>query len=156
MKRRCDHGQHTHFLNAPLGMIEDQTEIILPPIPKAMSLEQLYALIERLKQDKLLMEKLRSARNIDEAESIAKDAGFKVRKADWLKYQAQQTLELSPEELESISGGGRARYVASQGIRGYCALEKAVNHGGLKGWAKQKGDPSKPTTDASTSETPIK
>jgi predicted ribosomally synthesized peptide with nif11-like leader len=115
-----------------------------------MSLEQLGALVERLKQDKMLMAKLKSARNIDDAEAIAKEAGFKVRKADWLKYQAQQTLELSPQELESVSGGGRARYVASQGIRGYCALEKAVHHGGLKEWAKQRRDASESTRGNST------
>jgi bacteriocin-like protein len=28
-----------------------------------------------------------------------------VSKADWLKHQAKQTLELSDEELETVSGG---------------------------------------------------
>jgi lactobin A/cerein 7B family class IIb bacteriocin len=36
---------------------------------------------------------------------IAKNAGFDVSKADWLRYQANQTLELSDEELEGVSGG---------------------------------------------------
>jgi len=37
--------------------------------------------------------------------AIAKDAGFDVSKAVWLKFQAQQTIELSDEELLSIAGG---------------------------------------------------
>ncbi len=36
---------------------------------------------------------------------IAKKAGFDVSKADWLRYQAQQALELSDEELEGVAGG---------------------------------------------------
>jgi len=28
-----------------------------------------------------------------------------VSKADWLKYQAKQTLELSDDELEGVAGG---------------------------------------------------
>lgn len=38
-------------------------------------------------------------------EALAKDAGFDVSKADWLRHQAKQTLELSDEELEGVSGG---------------------------------------------------
>lgn len=30
---------------------------------------------------------------------------FDVNKADWLKYQAKQTLELSDEELEGVAAG---------------------------------------------------
>ena len=33
------------------------------------------------------------------------ESGFDVSKADWLKHQAKQTLELSDEELETVSGG---------------------------------------------------
>jgi hypothetical protein len=36
---------------------------------------------------------------------MAKDAGFDVSKADWLRYQANQTVELSDEELEGVAGG---------------------------------------------------
>ena len=36
---------------------------------------------------------------------IAKEAGFDVIKADWLKYQAKENLELSDEELEGVAGG---------------------------------------------------
>jgi predicted ribosomally synthesized peptide with nif11-like leader len=38
--------------------------------------------------------------------ALAKEAGFEVSKADWLKYQAKHTLELSDEELEGVAGGG--------------------------------------------------
>jgi predicted ribosomally synthesized peptide with nif11-like leader len=36
---------------------------------------------------------------------MAKDAGFDVSKAEWLKFQAKQTLSLSDEELEVVAGG---------------------------------------------------
>lgn len=32
--------------------------------------------------------------------AIAQEAGFDVSKEDWLKYQSNQTLELSDEELQ--------------------------------------------------------
>jgi len=38
---------------------------------------------------------------------LSKEAGFDVSKADWLKYQAKQTLELSDEELNRVAGGDR-------------------------------------------------
>ena len=36
---------------------------------------------------------------------MAQEAGFDVTKADWLKHQAKETLELSDEELEEVTGG---------------------------------------------------
>jgi predicted ribosomally synthesized peptide with nif11-like leader len=36
---------------------------------------------------------------------MAQEAGFDVTKADWLKHQANQSLELSDEELEGVAGG---------------------------------------------------
>ena len=71
-----------------------------------MSEEQLSALLAKLKEDKGLQEKLKVATDLDAAVAIAQDAGFDVRKADWLRYQAQQTLDLSDEELENVAGGG--------------------------------------------------
>ena len=70
-----------------------------------MSEEQLAALLAKLKDDTGLQEKLRTAADLDAVLAIAKDAGFEVSKADWLRYQANQTLELSDEELEGVSGG---------------------------------------------------
>ena len=69
-----------------------------------MSEEQLTALLVKLKDDAGLQEKLKAAGDLDTAVSIAKEAGFDVSKADWLKYQAKQTLELSDEELEMAGG----------------------------------------------------
>ena len=71
-----------------------------------MSEEQLSALLAKLKEDAGLQEKLKGAADLDAAVAVAKEAGFDVSKADWLKYQANQTLELSDEELERVSGGG--------------------------------------------------
>ena len=70
-----------------------------------MSEEQLSALLAKPKEDAGLQEKLKGAADLDAAVAMAKEAGFDVSKADWLKYQAQQTLELSDEELEGVAGG---------------------------------------------------
>jgi predicted ribosomally synthesized peptide with nif11-like leader len=70
-----------------------------------MSEEQLTALLAKLKDDAGLQEKLKGAADLDAVLAIAKDAGFDVSKADWLRYQANQTLELSDEELEKVAGG---------------------------------------------------
>ena len=70
-----------------------------------MSEEQLAALIAKLKDDEGLQAKLKDAADLDAILAIAKDAGFDVSKADWLRYQAKQTVELSDEELEGVAGG---------------------------------------------------
>ena len=72
-----------------------------------MSEEQLSAFLEAVKADAGLLEKLKGATDLDAAVSIAKAAGCDVSKADWLKYQAKRTLELSDEELEGVAGGQR-------------------------------------------------
>ena len=71
-----------------------------------MSEEQLTALLAKIKEDAGLQEKLKGAADLDAAIALAKEAGFDVSKADWLKYQAKQTIELSDEELEGLGGGG--------------------------------------------------
>jgi predicted ribosomally synthesized peptide with nif11-like leader len=71
-----------------------------------MSEEQLAALLAKLQDDARLQEKLKGAADLDAVLAIAKDAGFDVSKAAWLRYQAKQNIELSDEELEGIAGGG--------------------------------------------------
>jgi predicted ribosomally synthesized peptide with nif11-like leader len=71
-----------------------------------MSQEQLSELLAKLKQDSALQEKLKGAADLDAAVALAREAGFDVNKADWLKHQAGQVLELNDEELEQASGGG--------------------------------------------------
>ena len=70
-----------------------------------MSEEQLAALLAKLRDDAGLQEKLKGAADLDAVFAIAKDAGFVISKAVWLKFQSQQTIELSDEELDGISGG---------------------------------------------------
>lgn len=72
---------------------------------QAMPEEQLSALLAKLQDDAGLREKLQGAADLDAAVAMAQEAGFDVSKADWLKYQAQQTFELSDEELEEVNGG---------------------------------------------------
>ena len=71
-----------------------------------MSGEQLSALFAKLKEDAELQEKLKGAADLDAAVAMAKEAGFDLSKADLLRYQANQTLELSDEELEGVAGAG--------------------------------------------------
>jgi predicted ribosomally synthesized peptide with nif11-like leader len=70
-----------------------------------ISQEQLSAFLEAAKADAVLQERIKGAKDLDAAIAIAKEAGFDVSKADWLRHQASQILELSDEELEDgISG----------------------------------------------------
>jgi len=71
----------------------------------AMSAEQLTTLLAKLKDDTGLLQKLKGAADLDAAVAIAKEAGFDVSKADWLRYQAKQTLEMSDQELDGVAGG---------------------------------------------------
>ena len=72
---------------------------------RAMSEEQLAAFWAAVKADASLQETLKGAADLDAAVAVAKEAGFDVSKADLLEYQAQQTLELSDEDLEKVAGG---------------------------------------------------
>ena len=87
----------------------------------AMSEEQLAALLAKLKDDEGLQEKLKGASDLDAVLAIAKDAGFDVSKADWLRYQANQTIELSDEELEGVAGAavGSHKWCSQGACGGY-------------------------------------
>jgi predicted ribosomally synthesized peptide with nif11-like leader len=67
--------------------------------------EQITALLDKLKEDADLREKLQGTEDLDVAEALVKEAGFDVSKADWLSYQEEQSLELSDEELVDVAGG---------------------------------------------------
>ena len=67
--------------------------------------EQLTALLAKLKDDVELQRKFKGAADLDAAVALAREAGFDISKADWIKYQDNRTLELSDEELEGVSGG---------------------------------------------------
>jgi predicted ribosomally synthesized peptide with nif11-like leader len=77
-----------------------------------MSEEQLAALLAKLRDDAGLQEKLKGAADLDAVLAIAKDAGFEISKAAWLRYQANQKLELSDEELEGVAGGWQGGWQA--------------------------------------------
>lgn len=70
-----------------------------------MSEEQLTALLAKLQDDASLKEKFQGAADLDAAVAMAQEAGFDVSKEDWLKRQAQQTLDLSDDELGNVAGG---------------------------------------------------
>ena len=78
-----------------------------------MSEEQLTALLAKLNDDAGLQEKLKGAADLDAAVAMAQEEGFDVSKADWLKYQAKQTLELSDQELEGVAGGKGSAFCKS-------------------------------------------
>ena len=88
----------------------------------AMSDEQLTALRAKLKEDAGLREKLQGAADLDTFLALAKEAGFDVSKAELLKLSAQETLELSDEELAEVSGGGglTSRTIMVEGVFRVC------------------------------------
>ena len=88
-----------------------------------MSEEQLSALLAKLKEDAGLQEKLKGAGDLDAAVALAKEAGFDVTKADWLKYHARQTLELSDEELEGVAGGANQCGTGKHPYSGSCCTK---------------------------------
>jgi predicted ribosomally synthesized peptide with nif11-like leader len=71
----------------------------------AMSKQNLSALLAKLKEDTWLQDKLKGAADLDAFLAIAKEEGFDVSKADWLDFQADQTPELTDEELEDLGAG---------------------------------------------------
>ena len=91
-----------------------------------MSEEQLTALLAKIKEDAELQEKLKGAADLDAFVAVAKDNGFDVSKADWLRYQAKQTLELSDEELEGVAGGGRTGVWGVEECGYYTRVSKCV------------------------------
>jgi predicted ribosomally synthesized peptide with nif11-like leader len=70
-----------------------------------MSEEQIQALINAVKSDTALQERLKAAPDLDAVVAIAKEAGFVVTKAEVLQAQAQ-SVELTDRELEDVMGGG--------------------------------------------------
>jgi predicted ribosomally synthesized peptide with nif11-like leader len=69
-----------------------------------MSEDQLSAFLAAVHADEGLQVNLKWAADIDAAVTIAKGAGFDVSKADWLRYQAKQTIELSDQEPGAAGG----------------------------------------------------
>ena len=62
-----------------------------------MTLEQLKAFLEKVKEDSNLQEKLKAAKSNDDVVSIAKEHGH--------EFTAEKIRTLSQRELESIAGG---------------------------------------------------
>lgn len=77
-----------------------------------MSKEQLASFIEAAKADAGLQKKLDDASDLDAVLAIVKQAGFDVIKADFLKANAIQILEMSDEELESAVGGAQGGFMS--------------------------------------------
>ena len=72
---------------------------------QAMSEEQLLAFVQAVKSDLTLQDRLKGAENLDAVATIAIESDYLVTKVELLKAQAEQTLELSDEELETVAGG---------------------------------------------------
>ena len=68
--------------------------------------DQLQSFIGAVRADSALQERLKAAMpDLDAVAAIAKDAGFDVNKEEMMKFNKQQTQELSDEELETAAGG---------------------------------------------------
>jgi len=72
---------------------------------QAMPEEQITAFLAAVKADAELEQKLKGAKDLDGAVAIANEAGFSVSKDAWLSYQAEQSLELSDDEVAGLDGG---------------------------------------------------
>ena len=68
-----------------------------------MSEQQLKTFLEQVKSDAGLQEQLKTASGYDSVVAIAKEAGFCID-VDYIK---ENQSEISDEELEVVSGGGR-------------------------------------------------
>jgi len=73
-----------------------------------MSDDQLSALLARLKEDNKLREMLLHAEDSDTALATAKSEGFDLNKTDWQRFIAQQSQDLTDEQLEAEVGGTTA------------------------------------------------
>lgn len=78
-----------------------------------MSEAQIQAFVNVLKSDTALMERLKAAADIDSVVAIAKEAGFadvfteeEVIKAKADQFKAQDSEQLSDDELDTVAGGG--------------------------------------------------
>ena len=76
-----------------------------------MSEEQLKALLEKVKGDTSLQEKLNGAADSGAVVEIAKEAGFSITAEDIQSMQSS-TTELSDEELEEAAGGASCNRVS--------------------------------------------
>ncbi|MCP9815002.1 Nif11-like leader peptide family RiPP precursor [Synechococcus lacustris] len=66
----------------------------------------IQALAAKLKDDPGLQKKINGAVELDDYLMIAKEAGFEISKAEFMRYKAKLALELSDEDLENVAGGG--------------------------------------------------
>ena len=67
--------------------------------------KQISELLAKLNDDVELKGKIEKALDYDAVVAIANEAGFDISKADLIRNEATQALELSDEDLEGVSGG---------------------------------------------------
>ena len=73
------------------------------PLHQAMSIE---AFTKFLDANPEVAKKVAACQNYNQVAEIAKANGFNVTGAELTKYSAEQTAELSDEQLEAVAGGG--------------------------------------------------
>lgn len=78
-----------------------------------MSQEQIKALIEALKSNPQLQQKLSTATSIEEATTLAAEAGYSISVDDITQAVSSSSLELSDAELEAVAGGGWGQLIKS-------------------------------------------
>jgi predicted ribosomally synthesized peptide with nif11-like leader len=82
-----------------------------------MSQDQLNALLAKLNEETSLRERLQSAADINEVVTIAKEHGYTIDADDVMKYQNDQSADLSDAELEKVAGGaGGGCYADAQTV----------------------------------------
>ena len=79
-----------------------------------MTQQQLQALLTKLQADESLMTAINQAKSTQAIVEIAKSKGFEIELQDLYDnadkfVSVPNSLELSPEELEAVSGGGKKK-----------------------------------------------
>ncbi len=107
-----------------------------------MSSEAFQSFLKRCAEDAEFTKNMRSFTDVESFVKAANDAGYAITVADWLKSQAEKTLELSDEELEKAAGGatvaeatGVVIKTLSFAVGGDCMPDKSGQAGSFAHWS---------------------
>jgi predicted ribosomally synthesized peptide with nif11-like leader len=90
-----------------------------------MMSQELKAFFVKITADPALQKRLYDTKELVDVATIAKEMGFKITGADILRAQAGRVLILSPQELEDVAAGKKAKTGAQWGRSGKGYLDRA-------------------------------
>ena len=107
-----------------------------------MTTDAFKSFMERCAQDPEFSAQMRKSADADSFIKAANDAGYSITITDWLRNQAEKTLELSDEELEKAAGGSTNAAVGDLVIKtlsfvagGDCMPDKSGAAGSFAHWS---------------------